>query len=429
MTPRRKGVPGSGESAPAGSAADLRPAEAPMESHPPAVDGPPRAEGEPAPSRRPEPSEGAAKAAGQPAAKTARSGSPKRVNRITRKLGLDPGALVHVGLEKTHTVRVTVIDYDAHGHYETWEPHDLEEVVPLRTSNTVSWINVDGIHEVKVVERLGQLFGIHPLILEDILHAGQRPKIEDLGDHNYIVLKMLEAIEGDRQLDWEQLSMIVGPNFLITFQEREGDIFGPVRQRIRQDKGRIRKAGPDYLAYALMDLVVDHYFVVLEQIGDKIEELEDELIDRPSQDVLSRVNHLKRATLTMRRSVWPLREVISSMQRGESELIRPDTIPYLKDVYDHTIQIVDTVETFRDMLAGMIEIYMSSLSNRMNEVMKVLTMIATVFIPLTFLVGVYGMNFDHMPELHWRIGYPLTWLVMLVVSYGMLYYFRKKRWF
>src|SRR3989338_1086212 len=249
MTPRRKGAAENGAGAEGVTPADPRPKEPSIENLEPAVD-----------SRS-----GAGQVEETPAAKTGRSSRPqKRVNRITRKLGLDPGALVHVGLEKTHTVRVTVIDYDAHGHYETWEPHDLEEVVPLRTSNTVSWINVDGIHEVKVVERLGQLFGIHPLILEDILHAGQRPKIEDLGDHNYIVLKMLEAVEGDRQLDWEQLSMIVGPNFLITFQEREGDIFGPVRQRIRQDKGRIRKAGPDYLAYALMDLVVDHYFVVLE---------------------------------------------------------------------------------------------------------------------------------------------------------------------
>ncbi len=353
----------------------------------------------------------------------------KRVNRITRKLGLDAGTLIHVGLQKTHTVRVTVIDYDANGHYRTWEPVDLEEVVPLKTSNTVSWINIDGIHEVKVVERIGQLFGIHPLIQEDILHAGQRPKLEDMGDHAYIVLKMLEATDTDREVDWEQLSMIIGPNFLITFQEREGDIFDPIRERIKQDKGKIRKSGPDYLAYALMDLVVDHYFVVLERIGDKIEDLEDALIDQASKNILSKINRLKRATLTMRRSVWPLREVISSLQRGESDLIKEGTLPYLKDVYDHTIQIVDTVETFRDMLSGMIEIYMSTLSNRMNEVMKVLTIIATVFIPLTFLVGVYGMNFQFMPELHWEYGYPVIWLVMLVAAYLMVDYFRRKKWF
>ncbi len=352
----------------------------------------------------------------------------KRVDRITRKLGMVPGTLVHVGLQKTHTVKVTVIDYDGAGHYEEWEPADLEEVVPLKTSQTVSWINIDGIHEVNVVERIGQLFGIHPLILEDILHAGQRPKMEDLGDHLYLVLKMLTAGQGNKDVEWEQLSMIVGENFLITFQEREGDVFDPIRQRIRQDKGRIRKAGPDYLAHALIDLVVDHYFVVLEHLGDRIEELEDQLIEHPTPDALQKINHLKRGTLTLRRSVWPLREVISLLQRTENELIHADTKPYLKDVYDHTIQIVDTVETFRDMLAGMVEIYMSSLSNKMNEVMKVLTMIATVFIPLTFVVGVYGMNFEFMPELHWKWGYAVTWIAMLVMGYGMVYYFRRKKW-
>jgi magnesium transporter len=223
--------------------------------------------------------------------------------------------------------------------------------------------------------------------------------------------------------------MIVGPNFLITFQEKEGDIFDPIREKIKQDKGKIRKQGPDYLAYSLMDLVVDHYFVVLERIGDKIAELEDDVIGNPAPSILTKINKLKRATLTMRRSVWPVREVISTMQRTESDLIKEATKPYLKDVYDHTIQIVDTVETFRDMLSGMVEIYMSTLSNRMNEVMKVLTMIATVFIPLTFLVGVYGMNFDRLPELHWRYGYAVVWIVMLVISYGMVYYFRKKHWF
>jgi magnesium transporter len=357
------------------------------------------------------------------------SGAAKRVNRITRKLGLDPGTLVHVGLQKDHNVRVTVIDYDANGHYKSWEPKELDECVPLKASNTVSWINIDGIHEVKVVERIGHLFGIHGLILEDILHAGQRPKIEDMGDHSYIVIKMLEATETEREVDWEQLSMIVGPNFLITFQEKEGDIFDPIREKIKQDKGKIRKEGPDYLAYSLMDLVVDHYFVVLERIGDKIAELEDDVIGNPAPNILNKINKLKRATLTMRRSVWPVREVISTMQRTESDLIKETTKPFLKDVYDHTIQIVDTVETFRDMLSGMVEIYMSTLSNRMNEVMKVLTMIATVFIPLTFLVGVYGMNFDHMPELRWKLGYPLVWLIMLVSAYVMVAYFRRKKWF
>ncbi len=358
-----------------------------------------------------------------------RPSGAKRVDRISRKLGLDAGALIHVGLQKTHTVRITAIQYDDHGHHRAWEPLQLDEVLPPKDARSVTWINVDGIHEAAVVEKMGQLFGIHPLIQEDILHAGQRPKLEDLGDHYYIVIKMLESTEAPREVDWEQLSMIIGRNFLITFQEREGDIFDPVRQRIGQDQGRIRKAGPDYLAYALLDLVVDHYFVVLERLGDRIELLEDEMVDHPEPGILNKLNRVKRATLTMRRSVWPLREVISALQRGESGLIHESTKPYLKDIYDHTIQIVDTVETFRDLLSGMLEVYMSGLSNRMNEVMKVLTMISTIFIPLTFLVGVYGMNFDHMPELRWRYGYAATWIVMLVVAYGMVVYFRKKKWF
>jgi magnesium transporter len=288
---------------------------------------------------------------------------------------------------------------------------------------------VDGIHEVKVVERIGQLFGIHPLIQEDILHAGQRPKLEDTGENIYIVLKMLELTETDKQVDWEQLSMIVGPNFLITFQEREGDIFDPIRDRIRHDKGKIRKEGPDYLAYSLLDLVVDYYFVVLERLGDKIGDLEEEVIGDPRPTILNKINRLKRATITLRRSVWPLRELISTLQRLGSPLIKPATEPYLKDVYDHTIQIVDTVETFRDMLSGMVEIYMSSLSNKMNEIMKVLTMIATIFIPLTFIVGVYGMNFQFMPELHWKYGYLGVWVLMLSMAGGMIYYFRRKKWF
>lgn len=353
----------------------------------------------------------------------------RRSQRLSRKIGALPGELIHVGLETTHTVRVDVVDYDASGRCAEWEPRDLNEVVPLRESPTVSWINVDGIHDVKVIERLGALFGIHPLIQEDILHAGQRPKMEDLGSYMYIVLNMLTPGGGRDNVEWEQLSLILGENFLLTFQEKPGgDFFDPVRQRIRQDKGKIRKCGPDYLAHALIDVVVDNYFVVLESLGDKIEALEDEIMADPKVDTLQRINHLKRGILVLRRAAWPLREVIGNLQRTESALVRVDIRPYLKDVYDHTIHIMDTVETYRDILSGLVEIYISTLSHRMNEVMKVLTMIATVFIPLTFVVGVYGMNFEYMPELKWRIGYPLVMLIMAVSAWGMVHYFRRKKW-
>lgn len=352
----------------------------------------------------------------------------RRVNRLSRKAGLAPGSLVHVGREKSDTVRISVIDYDANDH-RAWEPQSLDEIVPLSTSSSVSWINVDGIHDVDLIARIGELFRIHPLILEDIVHSGQRPKFEDLGDQVYVVLRMLEHGEGHREVDWDQLSMIIGPNYLLTFQERAGDIFDVVRQRIAGDRGRIRRHGPDYLAYALIDVAVDYYFVVLERIGDRIEALEASVVQGGSQRTLADINRLRRGVLTLRRSVWPLREVVSALQRSDSPLIHEGTRPYLRDIYDHTAQIVDTVETFRDMLSAMVEIYMSSLSNRMNEIMKVLTMIATVFIPLTFVVGVYGMNFDHMPELHWKYGYAAVWAAMLLVALGMLYYFRKKKWF
>jgi magnesium transporter len=353
----------------------------------------------------------------------------KRRNRLSRKVGAPPGELIHVGLQKDHTVKVTVIDYDG-GRCAEWEPARLEEVLPLSTSETVSWINVDGIHEVHVIEGLGRLFGIHSLILEDILHAGQRPKMEDLGICLYVVLKMLTPGPATATVEWEQLSMLVGRNFVLTFQEKPGgDFFDPVRQRIRQDKGRIRRAGPDYLAHALMDLVVDHYFVVLERLGDDITALEDEIVLRPTPASLHRVNLLKRGCAELRRSVWPLREVLSALQRADSPLIRQDTRPYFKDVHDHTVQIVDTIEILRDMLSGMVEIYMSSLSNRLNEIMKVLTMITTVFIPLSFIAGVYGMNFDHMPELRWTFGYPVVLLGMLGLAWGMVLYFRRKGWF
>ena len=353
----------------------------------------------------------------------------KRASRASRKVGAPPGALVHVGEHVTHPVTVTVLDYDGEGHFREWEPGDPGELLPLRASRTVSWINVDGIHDVELIGRLGQLFDMHPLIVEDILHAGQRPKIEDLDRQLYIVMKMLTPGAGPGEVDWEQLSLVVGENYVLSFQEKPGgDFFGPVRERIRQDKGRIRKAGSDYLAHALIDVVVDKYFLVLEPLGDRIEALEDEVVARPAPRHIQNINELKRAVTEVRRSVWPLREVLGALERTECALVRDATRPYFKDVYDHTIQIVDTAEILRDMLAGMMEIYMSSLSNRLNEVIKVLTIIATLFIPLTFLVGVYGMNFANMPELHWKYGYAVTWAVMIVATGGMLYWFRRRGW-
>jgi magnesium transporter len=226
----------------------------------------------------------------------------------------------------------------------------------------------------------------------------------------------------------DQLSLVFGKNFVVSFQEKPGDMFDPVRERLRQGKGRLRKMGADYLAYALLDAVVDHYFVVLENLGERVEALEEELVVDPSQETLHKIHALKREMIFLRKSVWPLREVVAKLERAESELIKDSTEIFFRDVYDHTIQVIDNIETFREILAGMLETYLSSVSNRMNQVMKVLTIIATIFIPLTFLAGVYGMNFEHMPELKWRFGYFLVWGVMIALGVGMAVAFRRRKW-
>jgi magnesium transporter len=341
---------------------------------------------------------------------------------LRETVGLPPGTLVHIGEKKVEEVKITIIEYDQ-ANFEEKEVENVEECLPLKDQPTVTWINIDGLQEVKVIEKMGNSFVIHPLILADILHTGQRPKVEDFGDYLYIVLRMLYRDEEADEITGEQVSLILGPNYVISFQEREGDVFNPIRERIRNAKGRIRKAGADYLAYALVDAIVDHYFVILETIGEKIESLEEELVTKPTPETLQMIHTLKRDLIFYRKSVWPLREVISGVQRGEFSLISEATGIYLRDVYDHTIQVVETIETYRDMVSGMLEIYLSSVSNRMNEVMKVLTIIATIFIPLTFLAGIYGMNFKFMPELEWHWGYPTVLLVMLLVVACMFMYF------
>jgi magnesium transporter len=352
---------------------------------------------------------------------------PEKTVPRSRKRGMSPGTLVHVGERKVEKTRITVIDYD-NDHFLEKEVESVEECLPFHETSTVTWINIDGVHDPAVIDRLGRAFGIHPLILEDIMTTSQRPKFEDLGSSIYVVLRMLEFAGAKEAIATDQLSLVFGKNFVLSFQEHPGDMFDPVRERIRHGKGRVRKLGPDYLAYALLDAVVDHYFVVLETLGERIEELEDELVADPRQETLHEIHALKREMLFLRKSVWPLREVVAGLERAESDLIQATTGIFLRDVYDHTIQVIDNVETYRDMLSGMLETYLSSVSNRMNEVMKVLTIIATIFIPLTFIVGIYGMNFEHMPELKWRFGYYLVWGVMLAVGVGMAFYFKRKKW-
>jgi magnesium transporter len=344
---------------------------------------------------------------------------------MSKKAGLPPGTLVADGVKDAAPVKITVIDYDG----ESYEESVVEAGTDcrlFREKPPVTWVNVNGVHCVEVLEELGECFGIHSLVLEDIANTEQRPKTEDFGDYLFVVLKMLDY-EGD-EVGTEQVSLILGPNYVLSFQEREGDVFDVVRERIRNAKGRIRKTGPDYLAYALLDAVVDNYFVILEQIGEKVGLLEDELAENPKPETLQNVHELKREMIILRKSVWPLREVVNGLIRDDSKLVRESTGVFLKDVYDHTIQVIDAVETYRDVLSGMLDLYLSTVSNRMNEVMKVLTIIATIFIPLTFVAGVYGMNFKFMPELGWHWSYPLVWLVMVTVAVLMVLFFRRKRW-
>lgn len=343
------------------------------------------------------------------------------------KTGLPPGSLIHIGEKKAERVRIRILDYDEN-QFEEKEAKTIEECFPFKDKPTTTWINIDGLHQVDIIEKIGKEFDFHPLLLEDILNTEQRPKIEDFETHIYIVLKMLYYDDKTNEITSEQISIIFGHNFVISFQEKEGDIFDPIRERIRTGKGRTRKMGPDYLSYSLMDFIVDSYFSILEKMGENIEDVEETMITDPKPATLHGIHSLKRKMISLRKSVWPLRDVLSALERSDSSLIQEPTRIYLKDVYDHTIQVIDTVETYRDVLSGMLDVYLSSISNKMNEIMKVLTIIATIFIPLTFIAGVYGMNFEFMPELRWRLGYPAVWAVMICVGISMLVYFRKKKW-
>lgn len=348
-------------------------------------------------------------------------------SRASEKVGLPPGTLVHVGEKKEKEAKITVIDYDA-TNYQEKEVESVDECYAFKETDTVTWVNVSGIHDTEVVQKLGDMFELHSLVLEDILHTGQRPKIEEYEGYLFIVLKMLYRHEESKDIVSEQVSIVLTPHVVLSFQEAEGDVFDLIRERIREAKGRIRKMKGDYLAYALIDAIVDHYFIVLEQLGERIESLEEDLISDPQPTTLRAIHSMKNEIIYLRKSVWPLREVVSNLERGESPLIKKATRVFLRDVYDHTIRVLDTVETFRDLVSGMLDIYLSSTSNKMNEVMKVLTIIATIFIPLGFVAGLYGMNFDNMPELHWRGGYFLALSFMFLAALAMLAYFKRKGW-
>ncbi|MBD3370995.1 magnesium/cobalt transporter CorA [Candidatus Fermentibacteria bacterium] len=344
-----------------------------------------------------------------------------------RRRGDPPGFLTYLGRKEAQKTRLRVIDYDEREVRE-YRPERVDEVLRFRESPGVSWIDVTGLGDTGALEEIGKGFGIHQLVLEDILNTSQRPKADLLEDYVFIVLKMIHYGREQSELDIEQVSLILGPGWVISFQEKEGDVFDPLRERIREGKGSVRGSGPDYLAYAIIDVLVDNYFLVLENLGEQIERLEDEVVQRPRESLMAGIHRYKRELLFLRKSTWPLREQLGGFLRDEHPLVTRSTVPYLRDLYEHTMQVIDTVETFRDMVSGLLEVYLSSMSNRMNEIMKVLTVIATIFIPLTFIAGVYGMNFRHMPELDVPWAYPAVLGFCLMVAGVMIVYFRRKKW-
>lgn len=343
------------------------------------------------------------------------------------KSGLPPGTPVHIGEQKLEEMSLTALTYSEHAFHEI-QTHRVEEVLPLASTAEHVWITVQGIHHIEGLQQLGAAFGLHPLVMEDIVNTHQRPKIEDYGEYLFLVMKAVSRNDPAQSLMVEQISLIVGKNFVLCFLEGKDDPFVDLRGRLRNEKGRLRKMGCDYLTYAHLDTIVDQYFPLLEQLGEDIEQLEERLITQADREALRTLHSFKHEMILLRRAIWPLREVLSHLERGDSTLIHSSTHIYFRDVYDHTIQLIETTETYRDMLAGMMDIYLTSLSNRLNETMKVLTVIATIFIPLTFVVGIYGMNFEVMPELEWPWGYPLVMSLMLVLAIGMLWAFRKKHW-
>jgi magnesium transporter len=346
----------------------------------------------------------------------------------TKKAGAPPGTLTYVGQEREGKSEIDIFNYSETVFTEK-KIESFNQCFAFINKATRTWINIEGIHNVDVVKGLGSEFKINNLVLEDILNTNQRPKVEEYPGFTYVVLKMLIYNVQTKEIEPEHVSIIFSENYVITLQEGiEGDVFTPVRERLRQNGSTLRKSGVDFLVYSLIDIIVDHYFVILENIGDEMEAIDRELLNNPSQHVQDGIHSLKREIIYMRKNVWPLREIINKLERDEGCFITEKTQMYFRDVYDHAIQIMDTVETYRDITSGMMDLYLSSISNKMNEIMKVLTIIGTIFIPLTFIVGVYGMNFEYMPELKMHYAYPVTWIIMLILAICMLMMFRKRKW-
>lgn len=350
------------------------------------------------------------------------------IKKRSKKAGLPPGTLVHIGEAKTEKVKISVIHYDETNFIEK-EALAPEEAISFHNKAGITWINVEGIHEPEIIEKICKHFSIHPLVQEDILNTDQRPKVDEYESYTYTVVKMLVFDEKKSKVISEQVSFIMGENYLLSFQEGiRGDLFDPVREQLRKGRGIIRKMKADYLLYSLLDTVVDQYFIILEVIGEEIESLENEITGKASEKSMAGMHHLKRELLFLRKSIWPLREVVTKLEKSDFSHISNSTRVHLRDVYDHVAYLIETIETYREMLSGMLEVFLSSISNRTNQIVKVLTIITTIFMPLTFIAGIYGMNFKYMPELEMPWGYPVVLIVMALIGIAMLLFFKKRRW-
>lgn len=349
----------------------------------------------------------------------------KSIPKRSAKAGLPPGSLVYVGEPRTERPVVTLIEYDA-GDYREEQPASVAQI--SETSGKTLWLDVHGLNEPALLEEIGKRFSLHPLVLEDILNTDQRPKVDDYDSYLFIVAKIFEYDTGSRTISTKQVSMVLGHGFVLTFQEKPTGTFAPLRERLKNSKGQIRKKGADYLAYALLDATVDRYFICLETLAERAEALEGEVVTRPTQKLLRELHGIRRETLFLRRAVWPLREVVALLARGESTLFNRDTLPFLRDVYDHTVFVAESLDAIRDLIAGLMDIYVTSLSNRINLQIRLLTVITTIFMPLTLLTGIFGMNFKHMPFLQWDSGFYLLMGFMLAITVGSLIVFWRIRW-
>lgn len=350
-----------------------------------------------------------------------------RTTKSKKHIGQVPGALVYTGTKESNSLFIESFDYTPDQITEQ-ELKTVEEAFTYKSTRSKTWINFNGLNKISEIEKVGKYYNLHPLILEDIVNTSQRPKIDEYNEYLFLVLKMMYYDENEAIIS-EQISLVLGHNYVLTFQEAEGDVFDSLRDRIRHAKGRIRNESADYLLYTLIDAIVDNYYLIIETMGNKIEDLEDNLIKgQPQDDISLQIQRLKREILKIRRAIFPLREVINRIEKSDSELIEIKTKHFFRDVYDHVIQISETIDIYREMIWSLMDMYMTTISNKMNEVMKVLTIIATIFIPLTFIAGVYGMNFDNIPELHYQYSYHILWAVMIMLFLALLYYFKRKKW-